>query len=123
MNMLRRGRLRADPGATDLDNLEPEVPSITPGSDSEKQEKKTITSKDIMTMVDRGEMDNKQAEMEFEKLEEKFIQKLTMRDIRDLVDTDELLLEQGEIELKNLEDKRNKNKTSTMAKMEQSIRT
>ena len=65
---------------------EPKVSPRSPGNESKHSQTKKLTSKDIMVMIDKGELTDEQAEIEFEKLEEKFLQKLTMKDIMDMVD-------------------------------------
>ena len=81
------------------------VPPSTPRNNSKYQETKTLTSRDIMTMVGKGEMTDRQAEIKFKELGKMFSQKMTMEIIVDMVNKVELTMEEGEIELKNLESK------------------
>ena len=79
-----------------------------PRSNTKHQQIKTITSRDIMSMVRKGEMTYGEAETKFEKLGKEFQRKITKRNIMNMMDSGELTMEESEIELRNLESREKK---------------
>ena len=53
---------------------EPKVLPRSPGNESKYSQTKKPTSKDIMVMINNGDLTDEKAEMEFKKSEEKFLQ-------------------------------------------------
>ena len=84
------------------------VPPKKPRDNPKHQGMETITSRDIMSMVKKGEITYRQAETKFEELGRKFSRKMTMKNIMDMMNNGELTMEEGEIELRNLESRENK---------------
>ena len=95
-----------------------------PINSTKPQEAKTIKSRDIMSMVRKGEMTYGEAEEKFEQLGKEFRRKITRRNILEMMDNGDLTMEEREIELRNLEagedkdkvrnDKHNNNRNKTV---------
>ena len=84
-----------------------EVQIKAPSDNTKHQKTERITSRDILSMVEKSEMTYRQAETKFEELDKESSRKMTRSNIMDMMVNGELTMEESEIELRNLESREN----------------